>query len=428
VKNTRERADDLTGKLTPEQVKDAPLTEEKAIRKLSDGRGLALQIDSRSKSWRFRYERGGKDALMSFGGYPTVTLAEARLARKAALELLSRGLDPQAERQKERDQKWLETEKTFGVVGAEYNATQAHRAKKTVERCNRMLKHAKKLHNYTFAELERPMLLKECRVFEAAKKYDTASRLGIYFTQVFRFARDQGYFKGVDPTAGGFGKSLESGEETHRPGLTDRKAVGGLMRLIDGWEWLDTSRGTVGATVGRALQFLARVNVRPGKELAQAEWTEFDLDGADPRNDGQPTWLIPLRRMKKVADGNLCDHVVPLSRQAVAVLRAQHELTGGGKYVFHNARTDKRPMTDAALSAALLALGYRNQHVPHGFRTTFKTLAMDHLKYPEEIVERQLAHKWGSPVRQAYDGVLRIDERRELMQRYSDFLDQLRTG
>lgn len=125
-------------------------------------------------------------------------------------------------------------------------------------------------------------------------------------------------------------------------------------------------------------------------------------------------------------DGNRTDHVVPLSRQVREILRAQQALTGHGKYVFPNARTDARPMTDAALSVALVALGYKDQHVPHGFRTTFKTLSLDVLKAELELIERQLAHKWGTEVQGAYDRAQRLDERRQLMQAYSDLLDKLR--
>lgn len=403
-------------KLTEQEVLIAPLVikgKKKKTRKLNDGRGLFLLIGKSSKGWRFRYQRAGKDALMSLGNYPGVTLEQARKAAEAARTLLSSGGDPQAARQKERDQRWLETSKTFGVAAAEYNAKQTHRTVKTVARYRRLLRYAAKLHSRSFAELDRPTLLQACRALEHVSKNATAHRLGIYFCQVFRFARDEGYFKGVDPTAGGFGKSLKPIKEKHQFALTEPKAVAGLMANIDSWEWLDTGRG-VGATVGRALQLLARTVVRPG-ELAKAEWAEFKGD----------TWVIPLHRMK-MQDGNRTDHVVPLSRQAQMIIEAQREVTGHGRYVFPNARTDARPMSDAAMSVALIALGYRREHVPHGFRTTFKTLAQDLLKADSELVERQLAHKVGSDVAGAYDRAQRLDERRELMQQYSDLLDRLR--
>lgn len=406
-------------KLTEQDVLRAPLASKDTTRKLSDGRGLFLLITDAAKGWRFRYTRAGRDALMSLGSYPAVSLAQARAKAGEVQALLARGEDPQAVRQRERNQRWLETAKTFGVVAREYNTKQAHRAVKTIERCERMLRHSAKLHNRPFTELDRPMLLQCCRVLEQAGKHETAHRLGIYFMQVFRYARDEGYFNGVDPTLGGFGKSLKPVKELHHAAIVSPQAVGGLMRNVDSWEWLDIGRGVVGATVGRALQVLARTAVRPG-ELRQAEWKEFDL--------GAATWVIPLHRMKMRNDGRRCDHTVPLSRQTVAILEAQRELTGHGKYVFPNARTDVRPMTDAALSVALVALGYKDKHVPHGFRTTFKTLAQDVLKTESELVERQLAHRWGNSVEATYDAVQRIEERRVLLQSYSDLLDKLRDG
>jgi integrase len=281
-----------------------------------------------------------------------------------------------------------------------------------------MYRHSRKIHNRAFAQIERaghPDVVPCARRCRQA----SAHRLGIYIAQVFRFARDNGYFKGTDPTLEGFGKSLAPVRTVNRPALTDRGAVGGLMRNVDTWEFL-----MMGPTVGRARQLLARTVVRPG-ELASAEWAEMDLDGQ--RHEGKPTWVIPLHRMK-MRDTNRADHVVPLSRQAVAILKAQHELTGTGKYVFPNERSDTRPMSDTAMSAAMIALGYRDQHCPHGFRATFKTLAHDTLKAESELVERQLAHRVGNDVARGYDRSQRLEERRALMQAYADLLDRLRDG
>ncbi len=128
----------------------------------------------------------------------------------------------------------------------------------------------------------------------------------------------------------------------------------------------------------------------------------------------------------KMQDAGRADHVVPLSRQAVAVLKLQQDLTGNGRYVFTHHRTDDRPMAGAAMPAAMISLGYRGQHCPHGFRSTFSTLAREALKAESEIIERQLAHKVGSEVQGAYDRSQRLSERRQLMQDYSDLLEKLR--
>jgi integrase len=411
--------------LTVTDVESARLIDGKKLLKLSDGAGLFLLVERRSdgtqaKGWRYRYSRENKDTMLSLGLYPAVSLEQARSKATAARSMLTRGQDPQQLRQAEKAQRWFEQEKTFGIVASEYNGTQAHRSAKTHERCERMYRHSAKLHNKTFAELDRPTLLQCCRVLESDGKSETAHRLGIYFSAVFRYARDEGYFKGTDPTVGGFGKSLKPVQEEHHAALTEPKEVGALMRVLT-MTWLGSGRGITPSTL-RALELLMRTCVRPG-ELRQAEWSEFDLTGK--RHSGHPTWRIPVARMK-VRDGNRTDHIVPLSRQAVVVLEAQHALTGHAKYVFPNARTDARPLTDAALSAAMIALGYKDQHVPHGSRTTYATLARDVLKAESELVELTLAHKIGNDVRGAYDRAQRLTERRALMQSYSDLLDKLR--
>jgi integrase len=413
--------------LEAEDVERARLTDGKKLLKLSDGAGLFLLVERRSdgtqsKGWRFRYSRENKDTMLSLGLFPAVSLEQARSKAQAARSMLTRGQDPQELRQAEKSQRWLEQEKTYGIVASEYNGTQAHRSAKTIERCERMYRHSAKLHNKTFAQLDRPTLLQCCRVLESDGKSETAHRLGIYFSAVFRYARDEGYFKGTDPTVGGFGKSLKPVQEQHQAALTEPRQVGALMRVLT-MEWLfEGARGPTTPSTLRALELLMRTCVRPG-ELRQSEWSEFDLTGK--RHDGHPTWRIPVAKMK-VRDGNRTDHIVPLSRQALAVLEAQHAVTGHAKYVFPNARTDTRPLTDAALSAAMIALGYKDQHVPHGSRTTFATLARDVLKAESELVELTLAHKVGSDVRGAYDRAQRLTERRALMQSYSDLLDKLR--
>jgi integrase len=408
--------------LTPDQIRAAKLPPGKAIHKLQDGGGLCLQIDAKSKAWRYRYRFAGKDALLSLGVYPHVSLESARAFAAECREQLERGENPSDARRKARDEAWQQAAKTFGVVAAEYNASREGAAPKTVERCRRMYRHSKKLHGRTFAQIERPDILALCETRGRVTR-ETAHRLGIYIGQVFTFARDKGYYKGIDPTIGGIGKSLSRilGEhrEIHRPALTDPKAVGMLLRMMDAFP-------TMGAThtVANALQLLTCTAVRPG-ELAQAEWAEMDIEGE--RHNGAPTWVIPLHRMK-MRDANRSDHVVPLSWQAVAILKNQQGLTGHGKYVFPNGRSDARPMSDAAMSAAMIALGYRDQHCPHGWRTTFKTLAHDVLRAESELVERQLAHRVGNDVARAYDRSQRLVERRALMQGYSDLLDKLREG
>src|SRR5258706_1428324 len=409
------------------QVAAAPLTEGKAIKKLSDGAGLFLQIDARSKAWRFRYKFADKDALLSLGVYPAVSLAQARAKAAECRVKLERGENPSAARHAARAQEATAAEKTFGIVALEYNDTRTSAAPKTQQRCDLMFRHSKKLHGRRFDQIEFLELLSRCELGAGNGNRETADRLGVYFSQVYRYARAKGYYKGADPIPReGFGKSItvlvgERPEEEHEPGLTDPRAVGGLMRVLDGNEWV----GMLTPTVSNALQIMARTVVRAG-ELRSAEWPDIDLTGK--RHEGNPTWAIPRAKMKMREQTRVNYHIVPLSRQAVEILKAQQALTGHGKFVFPGERTDARPLSDGTLSAALIRLGYRGQHVPHGFRTTFATLARDTLKAESELVERQLAHKVGNEVAGAYDRSQRLEERRALMQAYSDLLDKLRDG
>lgn len=415
--------------LTAQQCEAQPLAPAPGkTLKLNDGNGLFLLSTDKAKGWRFRYKSAaGKDALLSLGVFPAVSLEEARAAAAAYRSKLGRGEALTDVRRKERTDADLQA-KTFGEAAAEYNKRREEAgdaAAKTLERCRLMFRHSGKLHRRTFAEITRPDILAVCQTLEAAGNRDSAKRLGIWITAVFRHAFDNGYVpRGVvDPThqGGTIGKSLQPVREEHRPGLTDPKAVGALMRVINFVDWVGAD---VTPTVGTALQLQARTVVRPGN-IRFADWAEFDLDGTWPQNDGHPTWVIPLAKMKS-QDGNRADHIVPLSTQTVALLRMQHARTGHGKWVFPGYRSDAVPISDAAMSTALRSLGYGDKHTAHGFRTTFRTLASDLLKIDSELLERQLAHRVGNEVSRAYDRSQRLEERRTVMQAYSDLLDRLR--
>ena len=414
--------------LSAEQCAVQPLADAKGrTLKLNDGDGLFLLSTDKAKGWRLRYRNAaGKDSLLSLGVYPDVTLAKARTLAADYRAKLGRGETLTEVRRKERSDTDLQV-KTFGQAAAEYNARReaaGDAAPKTLERCRLMFRHSGKLHRRTFKEINRPDIIEVCRALETAGQRDSAKRLGIWITAVFKHAYDCGYAPRElpDPThqGGTIGKSLLPVREEHRPGLTDPKAVGALMRVVDGSEWIITP------AVSRALQLQARAAVRPGN-IRYADWAEFDLEGKWPQNDGHPTWVIPLAKMKS-RDGNRTDHIVPLSRQAVAIIKSQHALTGHLRWVFPGARSDSVPMSDAAMSAALVTFGYKDQHTAHGFRTTFRTLASDQLRIESELLERQLAHRVGNDVARAYDRSQRLAERRVLMQSYSDLLDRLRDG
>lgn len=368
--------------------------------------------------------------MLSLGAFPAVSLAQARAKAAEYRKALADGAQLTKMRRRERTHEDLQTV-TFGAVALEYNQRRQSgndprgpKDEKTIARDRRNLRYSKRLHRMTFAEIERADILEVCEALAASGRRDTAKRLGGWFSDVFKYAYDKRYASRElpDPTrqGGTIGSSLAVVRSRNRPALIDLNEVGALLRVIDSSELLITP------TVSRALQLAARTAVRPGN-IQNAEWTEFDLDGSWPANAGHPTWVIPRHKMK-MKDENRTDHIVPLSRQAVAILRAQQVLSGHLKWVFPGARSDAKPISNMAMSAALISFGYRDKQTAHGFRTVFRTLASDVLKVDSEILERQLAHRVGNEVARAYDRSQRIAERRELMQRYSDLLDKLRAG
>jgi integrase len=208
-----------------------------------------------------------------------------------------------------------------------------------------------------------------------------------------------------DPTADLRG-ALTPAQVRHRPALTDPAKVGELLRAIESYSG--------GLVVRCALQLAPLVFLRPG-ELRQAEWAEFDLEGA--------LWRIPAARMKMREE-----HVVPLSEQAAAILRELRPLTGSGRFVFPGYRSRQRPMSDAAINAALRRMGYdKDTMTGHGFRAMAST-RLNEMGWAPDVIERQLAHKERNKVRAAYNRAQYLEERTRMMQAWADYLDNLRAG
>jgi integrase len=200
---------------------------------------------------------------------------------------------------------------------------------------------------------------------------------------------------------------MPSKKVEHHAAITDPKAVAGLLRAIDGYEGNFVTKC--------ALRLAPLFFVRPG-ELRKAEWSEIDLDKAE--------WNIPAERMKMREP-----HLVPLSTQAVQLLRELHALTGSGRYVFPGARTDDRPMSDNAVLAALRRMGFaRDEMSGHGFRAMARTILDEVLGVRPDFIEHQLAHAVRDPNGRAYNRTAHLAERRKMMQLWSDYLDKLKAG
>lgn len=199
---------------------------------------------------------------------------------------------------------------------------------------------------------------------------------------------------------------LPPADVQHHASVTDPKGAGELLRAIDGFTGSFTTRC--------ALRFAPLVFVRPG-ELRHAEWTEFDLDKAE--------WRIPANKMKMGEQ-----HLVPLSRQAVVILREIHQVTERGQYVFPSERGSGRPMSENTVNASLRRMGYTSDEMTgHGFRSMASTL-LHELGYQHQVIERQLAHGERNQVSAAYNFAEHLPERRRMMQEWADYLDKQKAG
>jgi len=372
--------------------------------KLYDERGLFLFVTpTGGRLWRLKYRLRDREKLISLGAYPDVGLKRAREKRDEARKLLADGVDPSTERQ-ERRTALLET---FEGVAEEWLELQSKSlAPETISILGSRLKSA--LYPYLgskpVAAITAQEVLAALRRIEARGRHETAHRVRALAGRVLRYAVATG--RAQHDVAADLKDALAPVKSRNFASVTDPKRVGELMRAIHGYSGQPIT--------AFALRLAPLVFVRPG-ELRAAEWSEFDLPNAE--------WRIPGARMK-MGD----PHIVPLSRQALAILRELEPLARGGRYLFPSLRTRDRPMSDNTINAALRRLGYTSEEqTGHGFRSMASTL-LNEQGFPPDVIELQLAHAERNKVRAAYNQAQRLPERRKMMQAWADYLDGLRAG
>jgi integrase len=374
--------------------------------KLSDRGGLYLLIAPHgSKLWRLAYRFGGKQKTLAIGAYPTSTLKAARDKREEAKRLLANGIDPSAQRRLDKQIK--ATGNTFKAVAEEVLAKleKEGRAEVTLTKKRWLLDFAyPAFGDRPIAEITALEVLSVLRRVEGRGRYETARRLRSTCGTIFRYAIATGRAE-RDPSADLRG-ALTSPKVHHRAAIVDPVGIGGLLRTIDGYDGLPITKA--------ALRLAPLVFVRPG-ELRHAEWAEFDLAGAD--------WRIPPAKMKMRRP-----HRVPLSRQALDVLRDLQPISGGGRFLFPSVRSTVRPMSENTLNAALRRLGYgTDEMTAHGFRAMASTRLNEMSDWNPDAIERQLAHQERDDVRRAYVHAAEYwPERVKMMQAWADYLDELR--
>ena len=377
--------------------------------KLADGGGLYLLVTSAGgKLWRLKYRAQGIERKLALGKYPDVTLSAARKARDEARVKAGAGDDPAAAKRRQRAAAKLAAATTFDAVALEYvgKAEREGRAPATIAKLHwarEWLRPA--IGHRPVDQVEPHELLAVLRKQEANGNLETARRTRAFASRVFRYAVVTARAK-ADPAALLLG-AVASPQTKHLTAIVEPKRIGELLRAIDSYSGTPVTR--------LALALSPHVFVRPG-ELRQAEWSEFDFEAK--------VWRIPAARMKKRRE-----HVVPLSTQALAILKNLRGLTGEGQLVFPALGKVNRPLSENTATGALRRMGFgANEMTAHGFRALASTTLNESGKWHPDAIERALAHRDTDQVRAAYHRGAHWEERVRMAQWWSDKLDALRHG
>lgn len=375
--------------------------------KLSDSHGLYLQVmPNGSKYWRYKYRFAGKEKVLALGVFPAVSLKDARSARDEARLTLEKGVDPGAVRKVEKLTRHIAAAESFEAIGREwFEKTNAKWSAGHADRTKRLLE--KNLYPYIgsrpIKDIEAPEVLAVVRRIEARGSNYMAHRAKQVAGLVFQYAIATGRAE-RNPTLG-LTNAMVPRRQKHHAAITDPAEVGKLMVAIDAFQ------GT--PVVNAALQLSALLFQRPG-EIRGMEWSEIKWD--------QSRWEIPAEKMKMGMP-----HVVPLSRQALAILEELHLLTGRGRYVFPSARGASRSMSENTVRTALRTMGYDNDTMTaHGFRAMARTILDEVLGCRVDWIEHQLAHQVKDSNGRAYNRTAHVEGRAQMMQQWADYLDQLR--
>ncbi|WP_180168824.1 integrase arm-type DNA-binding domain-containing protein [Acinetobacter sp. YH12021] len=377
--------------------------------RLSDGAGLNLLIRKNgSVMWRFDYTRPvtKKRNTMSIGYYPEITLAKAREYREQFRALLAEGKDPQAERQGVEEKERLKQQNTFKAVAELYKSKQ-RLAEATVIRNERIFeKLYRDIGNLPIADITPRDLAKVIEKDENKGFIESAMRIRSKASQVFRFAVKMGLCQ--RDIAQDLSGTITQREKQHYSALTDPFDFARLLFDIDNYE-------SQLVHVKFALQLAPLVFVRIG-ELRAAKWADIDFDNA--------TWsYTPSKTSAKTG----LSHIVPLSTQAVAILKEAYNFTNNSIYVFPSRSDKNRPISNMSINMALRRMGYGKEEMTgHGFRAIARTLLDEVLEFPLELIEQQLAHQVRDMHGRAYNRTKHLDKRKVMMQRWSDYCDELK--
>jgi integrase len=385
--------------LTDTQIRNTK-PQQKEI-KLFDGGGLFLLVTpAGGKLWRLKYRFDGKEKKLSFGAYPEISLLAARQKRDEARMQLAQGIDPGKSTTEIKRE-------TFEEVALEWH--QRFFTQWDEKTGGKILTQLENdvfpfIGNRPIAEITAPELLAMLRRIESRGAVYTAHRVRGTCGQIFRYAVSTGKAE-RDHTADLRG-ALPPIKTKHRPAITDPQELVGVLRMIYDYQGYPIVRS--------ALQLLPMLFVRPG-ELRAMRWEDVNL------KKGEWSYLVNKTKTQ---------HIVPLAKQAVIILKELHSLTGPEGYVFPSARTTARPISDMTINAAMRRMGIdtRSEITRHGFRAVARTILDEVLGFRPELIEHQLAHAVRDPLGRAYNRTAHLPERRKMMQVWADYLDQLASG
>jgi integrase len=376
--------------------------------KLSDSGGLFLLINpTGTKWWRYSYRFNGKQKTLSLGVYPDVTLKDARAKHQDARSLLSRGVNPSEDRKQAKLSKDASLKNSFEFLARAW--IDEYQKKLSQSHKDKVLR---RFELYLFPwigklpidQITAPEVLSCIKRIQNLNKLETAHRTLQAAGQVFRYAVQHGIAL-RDVTADLRG-AIPAATVKHMAAFTEPSKVAELLRAIDGFT------GTYVVQV--ALKLAPLVFVRPG-ELRTAKWADIDLEAAE--------WKYRVSKTNT-------DHIVPLSSQALEILKDIQRYSGSGQFVFTGGHDPKKPMSDAAINAALKRMGYdtQTQITGHGFRAMARTILHERLNIDPVIIEHQLAHRVPDALGAAYNRTKFIDQRKLMMQKWADYLDELKAG
>jgi integrase len=374
--------------------------------RLFDERGLYLEISPRGgRWWRLKYRHGGKEKRLSLGVYPDVPLKEARERRDEARKLLATGVDPSENRKATRAAEADRATNSFEIIAREWLAKNS--AIWSVTHSDKIRRLFERdvfpwMGGRPIAEITAPELLKVLRRIEGRGAVETSHRALGNCGQIFRYGVATGRCE--RDVAADLRGALAKVEGGHFAAATEPNQLAKILRMMDGYD------GTF--VVRSALRLAPLVFVRPG-ELRKAEWKDIDLDKAE--------WRYTVTKTKTA-------HIVPLSRQAIEILRELKALTGRSSFVFPGARSNKRPMSDNAILAAMRRMDIGAEEMTgHGFRAAARTILDEILKVRPDFIEHQLAHAVKDPNGRAYNRTAHLVERSLMMQTWADYLDKLKS-